>query len=285
MNRLPWVSIPLLLTVCLSTSAFGKSESKRIVSLSLASDEILLDLLPSCGGTARLVALSSLVDHDEYSNVTAKAKTVPGRAHSEAESLFKLKPDLVFAASFNRPELLTMIRSKAIALKTLQNFYNAEDIAHNIKTIGKAIACDHAAKVMIDKFLGEAAPTPVLGTRISLLLYNPDGVIMGQNTLFDDLVYRAGGLNAARKAGLTGWPKVNSETILSLNPDALVIFSKDTPSVRSQIAKHSTWQHLSAVKQRRFIFLTPQTAQSTSHYFSHAVRELRSILREITPDH
>ena len=62
----------------------------RVVSMSLASDEILLDIMPACGGYDRIVALSTFSDQPQSSNVTETAKIIRGRVQSELETIINL---------------------------------------------------------------------------------------------------------------------------------------------------------------------------------------------------
>jgi iron complex transport system substrate-binding protein len=275
--------ITVLLLVFLSSRSFCNdlSSASRIASLSLASDEILLDLLPSCGGVSRLIALSTLSEDSSMSSVTQKAHLIRGRVHSEPESLFALKPDLVIAATFNRPELLKMTTARKIPLLTLTRFASAEDIAHNIEQIGSVIGCKDKASLMKQDFLRKASAVTKTGPRPTLLLYDPDIVIMGQGTLFDDLATRAGASNVASTTGVKSWPKLDAEALLRMNPDAIVVLGSDSATARSTIKNHPAWGRLNAVKSGKIIFLTSRTAQSTSHYFADAVNELGNQISKI----
>ena len=251
----------------------------RIASLSLASDEVLVDLIPLCGGLQRIIALSTLVDEPSMSSITDKAHQIRGRVHSEPESLFALKPDLVIGATFNRPELLKMTESRKIPLLTLSHFTSADDIGSNIEKIGTAIGCLEQAKSMKKNFLKRVQPITLVANPQSLLLFDSDLVIMGSETLFDDLVKRAGGINAAAAHGIKAWPKLDSESLITMNPDAIVVLKHDSPELRANIRKHPAWGKLPAVKNQKFIFLKSRTAQSTSHYFADGVEELRTKLK------
>ncbi len=253
---------------------------ERIVSLSLASDEILIELLPHCGGLKRLQALSIFADDPLLSNIRDSAKQIPQRVHSEPESLFKLKPDLVIAASFNRSELLEAVKARNINILTLQGFSNAADIERHIYEIGSLIQCEMPASRMASAFLKVLDENkPQFKQKPTLLSYSPDLSVMAKDTLFDDLVEKSGGINAASVRNLKLWPRIDTETLLTLKPDFIVIVGADTPEKRNEIRNHSSWKRLKAVQQNQLIFLGSRTALSTSHYFAEAVRELRLQLR------
>ena len=110
--------------------------------------------------------------------------------------------------------------------------------------------------------------------------YSSDLTLMGKDTLFDDLVTRAGGVNAASLAGLSQWPRIDTETLLKLSPDKIVVLGEDSPKLRKEITSHAAWGRLDTVKKNQFIFLESKTALSTSHYFGRAATTLRQRLSD-----
>jgi iron complex transport system substrate-binding protein len=104
--------------------------------------------------------------------------------------------------------------------------------------------------------------------------------IMARKTLFDDLVARAGGINAASERGLSFWPKIDGETLLSLKPDMIIITDRNIAQKEREIKNHPVWKKMTAVQNGRLIFIDPREALSTSHYFANAVRELHQKLEK-----
>ncbi|MEI6834124.1 MAG: ABC transporter substrate-binding protein [bacterium] len=279
--------LPCLFGISFSSwSGFALSEVKkteiaphRVVSMSLASDEILLDIMPACGGYDRIVALSTFSDQPQSSNVTETAKIIRGRVHSELETIINLKPDLVIAASFNRQEVIQALRKKNIRVLTLDKFSSAMDIAQNITTIGEYTNCQATASALRLRFLQQLSEVqkklPRKTRPLRLINYSPDMTIMAQKTLFDDLVTRAGGVNVASEKGLSFWPKIDAETLLSLRPDVVIITDQNVAEKEREIRNHPVWKKMVAVQKGRLIFIDPREALSTSHYFANAVRHLQ----------
>jgi iron complex transport system substrate-binding protein len=285
-----------MICVSLISTHISAGVAKKIASLSLASDEILLDLMQECGGSQRIVALSTFADDPESSSVVERAKSIKGRVHSEPESLFSLKPDLVIAASFNRSELIHMIQSRKIPLLVLDKFTSVDDIAKHIQEIGDVVDCPKEARSLNEIFLRQvkiqvaptfnkrggaasAAKNTEPHKRLRVINYSADMVVMGLNTLFDDLVTRAGGINVASELGLRNWPRIDVETLLSMKPDKIIVIGVDSPKVRAAIKAHPAWGRLDAViKGNQLIFLDSKTALSTSHYFGSAISDLKKRL-------
>lgn len=253
--------------------------------MSLASDEILVELLPNCGGLHRIAALSIFADDVKSSNIIEQAKAIKGRVHSELETILSFQPDLVIGASFNRGEVITALRQKNKNILVLQQFSSADDIAKNILDIGDAINCKTQAFDLREKFLkkiNQKTSRKGQGTqRIRLINFSPDLILMGRNTLFDDMVKRAGGINLTGDRGLAFWPKIDPETLLSFKPDQIVILDQDNKETRQQIQNHTVWKRLSAVENGRFIFVPAKDAWSTSHFFANAVENLSNQLSNL----
>jgi ABC-type Fe3+-hydroxamate transport system substrate-binding protein len=251
--------------------------------MSLASDEILLDLMPSCGGISRIIALSKLVDDPKSSNVTKKARLIRGRVHSDIENIIKYKPDLVIAASFNRKEVVDALGHRAIKTLTLDKFSTVEDITGNILKIGALTGCEAPSEklreVLLNRVNAASQKTKTKAPKPTFLNYSSDLTIMGKNTLFNDIVSKAGGLNSAALQGLEAWPKVDAETLLKMNPDYLVVLEDESPSIKQSIKSHHIWKRLKAVQNDRFIFITPKDAFSTSHYIAGAIESLADAIK------
>jgi len=68
------------------------SRPRRIVSQTLATDEILLALC----APSRIVALSALAGDVKYSNVVEKAQQVAGQAGDNVEQILSFQADLIY---------------------------------------------------------------------------------------------------------------------------------------------------------------------------------------------
>lgn len=285
---LPWLAAIVVICVavksgllCADTSA--KLAPKRIVSMSLASDEILLDLLPKCGGISRIIALSKIVDDPKSSNVTDRARLIRGRVHSDIENIINYKPDLVIAASFNRQEVIGALKSRGVKTITLNQFSTVEDIAGNILKIGSSIGCEGPAeelhKNLLTRIKAVSLKTDTQARKPTVLNYSSDLIIMGKSTLFNDIIFKAGGLNAAASQGLEAWPRLDAETLLKMNPDYLVVLDDESASIKQAIKSHNIWKRLKAVQNDRFIFIRSRDAFSTSHYIASAVESLADAIK------
>ena len=127
----------------------------RIVSLSLASDEILYSLLQSKNSLSRLVAVSNLANNKTYSFLAqyftkyiSNQSYKPTIVQAKLEDIVLLQPDLIVVASFNNQKLLHGLKNilkKQFYVAMLSDFSTIDDIRSNILYLASLIsACDHA---------------------------------------------------------------------------------------------------------------------------------------------
>lgn len=272
---------------------------KRIVSTSLAGDEILLllkskekqevkGLEKTDSQTAwhGVLAVSSRAQFPEESNVTDIAAKIPLRFGGEPESVLAMKPDLVIASAFNRPELLTLLRRFKIPVVLLQAFDSFDDIKKNIALIGDAIAMPEDAKEMQRAFQGRLQTLlqerdKRFGTsKIPALIYASTDQVMAKETIADEVLTTAGGENLASKAGMKRWPTVNSEVLARWAPRFIIV--PGDPSKRSQylgeMRQAAGWKQMDAVRQDHLIVIPNQWMTAVSPFVLEAVERLHKEL-------
>ncbi|MEY4632176.1 MAG: hypothetical protein RIQ81_2296 [Pseudomonadota bacterium] len=252
----------------------GHGKASRIVSTSLASDEILTQILGKAGQLDRLVAVSRHADVGAYSHIVGRIAPRIARVGDNLEVLAGLKPDLVIFANFNRPELAAGVARMGAHTCALEHFNSLQEIRSNILAIGAAAGFDSEAAELARTFEQEIKSitdaTELLGGTDSLrerraprpkvLSFDGSGSVMGARTTFDDLVRLAGGINAAAEAGLSGWPQVNPEAIAGMAPDVIVLIGNDaeTTQMKEQLVSLPGWRDTPAVRGGHFA--TPRTA-------------------------
>lgn len=251
----------------------------RIVSASLASDEILVDILSRSGGTGRIAALSSMAHNPRYSNILEQASHITGRFTEDPESLIELKPDLVILASFNRPEFRRVLERTKIPMISLTELRTLEDIDRNIELIGASVdkkAGDALAsefRAHIDSIKKQAVVAP----RRKVLNFHDTDLLMGHHTLFNEIVELAGGENLAKTIGIEGWQTISREVLAGLKPDFIVApqDERSAEKVREEVRATSGWNALAAVKEGRIIVIPERQLLATSHHIVEAIDVLR----------
>ncbi len=268
---------------------------QRIVSGSLASDEILLALFASSGQSGRLAAVSSLADDPRYSNVVAAAKTVKGRFGEGLETALALKPDLAVLASFNKPETIDRLEKAQVRCFVLGGFTTLDEIAANVTALGELTQLKKDAGALNAVFakarMAAWAGAVRLPRRPKVLGYLGDAAgngaltLAARGSLFDALIEEAGGENLASSLGLTGWPTVSAEVLAGLAPDVVVTGGDGTPEALRQTLQNAPgWKAMKSLARAKMIVVPDRELGATSPYVASALTKIsQGLAQEIAP--
>ena len=243
---------------------------QRIVSTTVASDEILVKLLEDGNDIKRLVAVSKFALSPEYSHLTSLPAHIKNEATNNVEFIAKIKPDLVIITSFSNPSKKLMLQRLRIPFYEMQSFDNITDIEKEIVSIGEKIGKKQKAKKVVEDMKKRLKALTLPKKKYTVLNYSSSSSLLGAKTLFNDMVVKAGAVNLATEKGIVRWKKVSDEYLLTLNPDYIVM-SKEEKSHLS-----AAWRDKKAMKQSNIIKLSSKDLLSTSQYIVDAVEKLNA---------
>lgn len=243
---------------------------QRIVSQTLATDEILLAICPS----ERIAALSPLATDSSYSNVTEIAQKL-GRSVYNLEQLLALQPDLVLVAQYNRAELLTLLNQVQIPMLKLTRFSQLQDIQDNIRSIGQAIGEEQQATALLKQMNTALAN---LQARIPnrppprVISYSLEGLTAGQDTTFDAILRAIGAVNLSAEQGLQGVVAISSEQLIAWQPDFIVVGAPKNQfdAILRQLQAQPTFQAVHG----KIIFIEQRYLLTASHHIITAIEQL-----------
>lgn len=261
------------------TAADKPSRKSRIVSTSLASDEILLELLQ--GKTNRIMALSNIAENSDHSNVAKAAKAVKGRVQANIEQIIRLKPDLVVATAYNRPEFLQALNRALVPFEVVDNFHRLQDIEANISRIGSWIGEPNLAVKLADSFRKDLERYRCILKGKTIINYSPNYGVYGSNTLFHSMVEWMGAQNiGAKYTEENQWLSINGELLLRTSPDYVIVpfNQKNVISIKSNLKTSPVWSNLKAVKEGRVIWVPTRELFAVSH---HLVKAMGRIAKNI----
>lgn len=188
---------------------------RRVVSLNLSSDEIVLTLI----SPARVVAVTR---HAATSNVSDLAAHVEGKVVNAAdvESILAFRPDLVITGYYNRPEGTLLLVRTGVPVVCLREPESIDDIARNTRLLGRLLGEPERAEAIAARLEAEAGPR-VPGERRTLW-WNPAGYALGRRSLAGDLIERSGGRNILRAEFHATF---TFEQVLAADPEVLLVES------------------------------------------------------------
>jgi iron complex transport system substrate-binding protein len=261
-------------------------QPERIISLTVASDEILWRLGPTV--RTRVIGVSALADDPLYSGIVGQWPEDLPRLLGTSEQVVAGAPDLVIAASFTAPETRGQIAAAGISLVSLVNLAGFEDYRTNVRTIAQAVAAEPLGDTLIadfDRRMTEARADPPVQqpTAVSWI----GDMVAGSNTSFDDIARAAGCTNVAAEHGIVGHQAVGLEQIVVWDPEVIVTECGARPCALAEaalarkpgLARRSTPNLEPSAAQRRIVALPSHMLYSTGEGMLDAVARLRQALR------
>ena len=258
-----------------------EKKPEGIVSLTLGTDEMLLSLVDK----SKIKALSGKIAEDEgISNVADKAKDFV-KAEKNIETVISLKPDIVFAADWMKKEAIQQMRDAKIPVYCYGTAKSIEEQKKVILEIAHIIGEDAKGQEIVNdmdkriKEMEEKVQVLKPEEKLTVLKYNSYGSTSGKGTTFDDIVTRAGLVNAAAKAGLESNAKISKEKIVELNPDVIILPAwsydkKQDPAVfADEIRKDKSLASVKAVKNNRIYLLQDKHMTCVSQYIVLGVED------------
>jgi iron complex transport system substrate-binding protein len=256
----------------------------RIASLTMFTDEVLLELVDP----SRLVAVTTFAADPAISNVVEKAKAVPRKLTMNVEILVALKPDLLFVANWTEADKVQQLRDAGITVYLAGTGVTVAQVEEKIARVGLLVGEPAKAKKLVDAMNTRLAAVDKrlaavpADKRLSVVDYTVWGAAQGKGSSWDEIVRRAGLVNAVADVAADEWGQVplSKETLLEIDPDILVLpgWTYDDPKgAETFFAKTTTdpvLKALSAVKNGRAVMMPERLKTATSQYLVDAVEWL-----------
>jgi|GEM_PF-1373044 len=266
----------------LSPFAWAKSVKcraapQKIISLSLASDEIVFELLGESGRN-RIAGLSTSSASPIYSNISNSVASIT-LFGTDLETIVRARPDLVISASYNDAKIKTRLEQAGICVKELAQFARLADISNNIEMIGSWISKENEAKSLaasLRKSVAETSTAIAKTTPVQVFGYVDGYFVAGRETLFDDIVRASGGENVTSSL-FSGWKKTNAESLIKLKPDIIIATDEHggAAKILENLERNASTKHFPAVKNKKIIIVPAKSLVSVSQHVAKAIESLR----------
>lgn len=245
---------------------------RRIVSLNVCTDQLLMMMVPR----TRIAAVSYLAANSQTSVMADTARGLPF-TYGNAEHVILLKPDLVLAGTYTTRATVHLLRKLGVNLVELAPASNFDQIVNNIQLVGAAVGESKRAGEMIKGLQAELRNLQTgmrRGQPMAALVYE-NSYSSGKGTLIDSILSRAGFTSLGSKIGITGTRKLSLETLLTNEPNALVLGHKSFPgdALSYEVFRHPALRHLTN-KVPSFSLANALTVCGTPHAVK-AVKQLK----------
>ena len=278
----------LLLRALPSDAAAGATPARparprRIVSLSLPADEVLLAITEP----DRILALEEFVDDPEASRAVEEARAIERRVPMSVDAIAALEPDLVLMPPWADASIGALLTRFGVPVLAVPTPTSIDEVEAGVRAIGEAVGEPERADAqvlfardridMVRRFVADA-PRP------SVLLWADTGFTPAAGTLFCDVVGAAGGRCAAADAGMSGYSPLTLERLVELDPEVIVVHGYRADGRARSIAPTHALSgdprlgSLRAVREGRVIAIEASLVLTTSHHVATTVERLAHVL-------
>ena len=272
---------PRTITDGLGSEVTIPQKPQRIVSLTLATDEILLSLV----ATERVRAVTYLAGDSIWTNVSEIARQVEHTVQSDPEQIIALEPDLVLAATYNNPDHIKLLRDAGIPVVVVSLFDSVDQVADNIRYVAQLTGDEARAEELIaameERLAAIEAMAAKAETKPRVLFYTAFGSSAGKGSTFSDIVQRAGGINLGDEALDGPFGEISLEKIVELNPDVIITdeFSpEDNAEWQENFSNHPALANVNAKKNGRIYTVPARHISTVSHYIVEGVYDVAKLL-------
>jgi iron complex transport system substrate-binding protein len=217
--------------------AAADSAPRHVMSLSMCTDDLLLELLPP----ERIASITYYSRDPGISRQWPRAAKV--RINwGTAEEVLAEKPDLVLAGTYTTPATRSLLKKLGWPLLEVPPATDFDEIRAVTRQVARALKEETAGEALIAKMdatLRElAASKPAQNMRVAA--WGEGGSIPGKGTLFDTILTAAGGVNIAATLDAGAYTSFDLEQLIAAHPDILAYAGNvaDTPGLNTELAQH-----------------------------------------------
>ena len=191
-------------------------------------------------------------------------------------------------ASWSDADSIRQLRDAGLTVYRIVSPRSIDEVKATIAEVGRLVGENERALEMIramDRRL-EAVRGRIEGLgrapRVSVLDYDPSGTSFGRGSSWDDIVRRAGCLNAAADLPSDAWGNValSQERLIRIDPDIIVLpgWRWDDPGgarrAYDAFARDPAFRTLKAARSGRLLLADERHRLATSQYIVAAVEDL-----------
>jgi iron complex transport system substrate-binding protein len=255
--------------------------NEKIITLSPAINEIVFAL----GLGDKVIANTDFCDFPLESK---KIEKVGGYGSVSLEKVLKLNPSVVINQSYDKKLNQDL---SSLGFKTLvYNSNNIEDIEFTIRDLGDKFDKNIEAKKLNDDIENSLKSIEnIIKNQKILIVISPQNTlssqiyVAGNFVYFEDIIKKSQNQNAYQSS-LKSQPVINSEKIISLNPDIIILLA---PFLENEKTKQEDmkkmWEKLpiNASKQKNIYIIDKLYSGIPSHRVKNLIDDFKEILENV----
>ncbi len=261
---------------------------ERVISLSTGFTETIFAM--DVGD--RLVGRTSFA---EYPPEAREVKSVGGMINPSLEAIVGQEPDLVLTVRGTPADVIASIRRAGIPV-IAHDPRTIDDVLTSIRDLGRYLGVEEDANRLAEDLRERVEAVEARGQAIAtsqgrpsvLFTIQADPVfVAGEGSFVDDMIHRAGGINAATLIeGQNGgqWPSLSLEAVVELSPD-IIVTSMETGEGEpidgeKKLSGLSGWKDLRAVEDGRVYTIDPDLSARAGPRLIDALEQMADIIED-----
>jgi len=221
---------------------------RRIVSLNLCLDPIVLDLVPR----ERIQALSWVSGDRNVSPIIDRIDGIR-LAGGSAEEVLALDPDLVLAGDYTTPATVDLLRRLGRRVEVIPMAFDIDGIRKTIGAVADAVGEPRRGADLIARFDRRLADVSVAATgpdRPEAAIYQANSLVSQSGSLAAAALDAAGFRNAGDRLGEGAAGRVSLEALVADPPD-LIALGQRADTYRTPVADNLRHPALAYVLSQR----------------------------------
>jgi len=272
-----WLRLPLAtaLLAAAATLAGAADVPRRVASINLSADEILVEILPP----GRLVGVTRFADEPGTSNVVGRVPPSVFRFQkADMERLVALAPDLVVVSEYTDADFLKLVERSGMRWHRMEGLDSIAGVRQAILDLGRVVGAEEAARGLVARYDATLAELTrrLAGAPRPRVLYWSGEMTAGADTAIGALIECAGARNVGREIGVQGVTPPGAERAFLADPDVILVSS--WPGMLQAVKDHPLLSQLGAVRQGRIVVLPNERLIALSQYTADACWDLASLL-------
>lgn len=277
-------SFPMTVTDDLGTEITISAKPQRIVSLTVFSDDVLIEVVDK----KRLVAVTTFAEDRDISNIADRVADIPNKIALNVEIVLSLKPDLVFVANWSDADNVKQLRNAGITVYLMESALTVDTIAQKIRTLSKIVGeTEKGDAVIADMYARLKKVTDKVAAISddrgpSVLDYAVWGTAQGEGTSWAEVVSKAGLVNSVGDLPVNDWGQVplSKEMLIELDPDIIILPGwvygdpDGANNFYDQTMDDPALKGMSAIKNKRAFKMPENLKTTTSQYIVDAIEFL-----------
>lgn len=271
-RRLFLATVTLLLARGVTAEA---PKPRRVASLNLTADEVLLEILPR----GRLVAVTRFADEPGTSNIVGRVPPEVARfPRADLEQLVALAPDLVVVSEFTVADVLRQIEKSGIRWHRMEGLDSLAGFRASILSLGRVVGEEKAARALAAQYDARLAALARLleGAKRPRVLYWANPYTAGAHSAIGAIIEGAGAENVGRTLGVEGIAPLGGERAFLADPEVVLV--ADSFENVDSLRQHPLLGKLRAVREGQVVEMPGELLVTLSQYAAQSCWFLASKL-------